>query len=198
MAATFVDDIVQHLPHLRAFARMLARNPTLADDLVQETVVRALSHADQFATGTNLKAWLSTILRNSYFNEKRCQGRLAQLDMEAFTESHTVRGEQEGHLRMRDFRRAFHTLPASQREALVLVGASGFSYEQAARIAGCAVGTMKSRVSRARLQMEILCEGREAPASLSCRRFASAPSLPRFAGERAQAHRCTHGAAMSG
>lgn len=188
MASTLPDDIVQHLPHLHAFARMLARDRTLADDLVQETMVRALAHADQFETGTNLKAWLSTILRNSYFNEKRSQGRLVQLDMELLTESQSIRGEQEGRLRLRDFQRAFATLPASQRKALVLVGASGFSYDQAARIAGCAVGTMKSRVSRARLQLGILLDGREPCASpSSSRRFAYAASLPRFAGARSEA-----------
>lgn len=163
MTSTLPNDIVRHLPHLRAFARMLSRDRVLADDLVQETMVRALSHADQFETGTNLKAWLSTILRNSYFNEKRSQGRLSQLDMEALSESHGIRGEQEGHMRMRDFNRAFWTLPENQRQALSLVGANGYSYDQAARIAGCASGTMKSRVSRARLQLGGLLEGREYP-----------------------------------
>ena len=159
MAERITDDIVPYLPHLRAFARMLAQDPTLADDLVQETVVRALSHAHQFQPGTNLKAWLTTILRNAYFTEKRSQGRIAQLDAEVAHESTTVSGGQEWHLRMRDFEGAFNTLPSVQREALVLVGASGFSYEQAAEMAGCAIGTMKSRVSRARLQLQNLLEG---------------------------------------
>lgn len=161
MAAEIATDIIQYLPHLRAFARMLAQDRTLADDLVQETVLRAISHANQFQPGTNLKAWLTTILRNAYFTEKRSQGRLAQLGTEINIESTTVRGEQEWHLRMRDFECAFNTLPAVQREALVLVGASGFSYEQAAEMAHCAVGTMKSRVSRARLQLQTLLEGSE-------------------------------------
>ncbi|MDE2166896.1 MAG: sigma-70 family RNA polymerase sigma factor [Alphaproteobacteria bacterium] len=159
MAARLADDIVPYLPHLRAFARMLAQNRTLADDLVQETVVRALSHAHQFQSGTNLKAWLTTILRNAYFTEKRSQGRVAQLSADVAHDLTTVNGGQEWHLRMRDFESAFNTLPAVQREALVLVGASGFSYEQAADMAGCAVGTMKSRVSRARLQLQSLLEG---------------------------------------
>ncbi len=159
MAERLTDDIVPFLPHLRAFARMLARDRTLADDLVQETVVRALSHAHQFQPGTNLKAWLTTILRNAYFTEKRSQGRVAQLDVEVARDSTTVSGGQEWHLRMRDFGCAFNTLSPVQREALVLVGASGFSYEQAAAMAGCAVGTMKSRVSRARLQLQNLLDG---------------------------------------
>ncbi|MBU6507397.1 MAG: sigma-70 family RNA polymerase sigma factor [Alphaproteobacteria bacterium] len=163
MAERLTDDIVPFLPHLRAFARMLARDRTLADDLVQETVVRALSHAHQFQPGTNLKAWLTTILRNAYFTEKRSQGRVAQLDVDVARDSTTVSGGQEWHLRMRDFEGAFNTLSPVQREALVLVGASGFSYEQAAAMAGCAVGTMKSRVSRARLQLQTLLDGVDGP-----------------------------------
>jgi len=159
MAERLTEDIVPYLPHLRAFARMLAKDRTLADDLVQETVVRALGHAHQFQPGTNLKAWLTTILRNAYFTEKRSQGRITQLDAEAARDSTTVSGGQEWHMRMRDFEGVFNTLPSVQREALVLVGASGFSYEQAAAMAGCAVGTMKSRVSRARLQLQTLLDG---------------------------------------
>ncbi|MDE2229606.1 MAG: sigma-70 family RNA polymerase sigma factor [Alphaproteobacteria bacterium] len=165
MAARFADDIVRYLPHLRAFARMLAQDRILADDLVQETVVRALSHAHQFQPGTNLKAWLTTILRNAYFTEKRSQGRVAQLGAEVARESTTVVAGQEWHLRMRDFECVFNTLPAVQREALVLVGASGFSYEQAAEMARCAVGTMKSRVSRARMQLQSLLDGGGAAAA---------------------------------
>jgi len=162
MAERLADDIVPFLPHLRAFARMLARDRTLADDLVQETVVRALSHAHQFQPGTNLKAWLTTILRNAYFTEKRSQGRVAQLDIDVARDTTTVSGGQEWHLRMRDFEGAFNTLSPVQREAVVLVGASGFSYEQAAAMASCAVGTMKSRVSRARLQLQTLLDGADA------------------------------------
>ncbi|MDE1902776.1 MAG: sigma-70 family RNA polymerase sigma factor [Alphaproteobacteria bacterium] len=159
MAERLTDDIVPYLPHLRAFARMLAQDRALADDLVQETVLRALSHAHQFQPGTNLKAWLTTILRNAYFTEKRSQGRIAPIDVEAVRDSSAVSGGQEWHLRMRDFEGAFSTLSPVQREALVLVGASGFSYEQAAAMARCAVGTMKSRVSRARLQLQTLLDG---------------------------------------
>jgi RNA polymerase sigma-70 factor (ECF subfamily) len=167
MAARFSADIIRHLPHLRAFARMLTKDPVLADDLVQETVLKALSHSYQFEHGTNLKAWLTTILRNSYFTAKRGEGRIVQLGVEssgddAAIESReltTAHGEQLWHLHMRDFECAFSTLPAVQREAIVLVGASGFSYTEAAEIARCAVGTMKSRVSRARLQLQSLLEG---------------------------------------
>lgn len=152
-------DIVAQLPHLRAFALMLARDRTLANDLVQDAVVRALSHADQFQPGTNFKAWISTILRNSYFNEMRRRSRTAQVDVETVWNVMTVSGGQEENLHMRDFERAFRFLPPSQREALALVGASGFSYEEAAKVSGCAVGTMKSRVSRARTQLQQILDG---------------------------------------
>jgi RNA polymerase sigma-70 factor (ECF subfamily) len=152
-------DIVAQLPHLRAFALMLARDRTLANDLVQDAVVRALSHADQFQPGTNFKAWISTILRNSYFNEMRRRSRTAQVDVETVWNVMTVSGGQEENLHMRDFERAFRSLPPSQREALALVGASGFSYDEAAKVSGCAVGTMKSRVSRARTQLQQMLDG---------------------------------------
>jgi len=156
------QDIVGCLPHLRAFALLLCRDRALADDLVQEAVVRALSHSDQFQAGTNLKAWIMAILRNSYFSEMRRRRRASQLDGLELWGTATASGGQEERVGMRDLERAFATLPAVQREALVLVGASGYSYEDAARIAACAVGTMKSRVSRARLQLERLLDGKMA------------------------------------
>lgn len=159
-------EIIQHLPHLRAFALMLTRERTLADDLVQETVVRALSHADQFQPGSNFKAWISTILRNSFFNELRHRGRVTQLNLGVTHEEPTTSGGQEENIDVRDFERAFKTLSAVHREALVLVGASGFSYEEAAKVADCAVGTMKSRVSRARLQLQQILEGEKAAPAL--------------------------------
>jgi RNA polymerase sigma factor (sigma-70 family) len=111
---------------------------------------RALGHADQFESGTNFKAWITTILRNSYFNEVRHRGQISGLAAIAPREEPVTSGDQEAKLELRDFERAFQALPAAQREALLLVGASGFSYDDAADIVGCAVGTMKSRVARAR------------------------------------------------
>ncbi|HLI12552.1 MAG TPA: sigma-70 family RNA polymerase sigma factor [Alphaproteobacteria bacterium] len=154
-------DIVACLPHLRAFAFLLTRERELADDLVQHTVVRALTFSDQFERGTNFKAWMMAILRNSYFNEMRRRGRAHQLCLEAFPNVGTTSGGQEENLDMRDFTRAFRALPETRREALALVGVSGFSYEDAAKVAGCAVGTMKSRVSRARLQLRQMLEDTE-------------------------------------
>lgn len=142
--------VVEQLPHLRAFAVLLSHDRGLADDLVQETVVRALGHADQFRPGTNFKAWITTILRNSYFNVVRQRGRVAPMSAVAPDSEPTTSGGQEEQLDLRDFERAFAGLPSAQREALLLVGASGLSYEDAAAVAGCAVGTMKSRVARAR------------------------------------------------
>ena len=159
MSKELHQDIIQCLPHLRAFALMLCRNRTLADDLVQEAVVRALGHIHQFRSGTNFKAWIMTILRNSYFSEMRRRKRASQLNGEELWSAAAASGGQEEHLMMRDLERAFRRLPAGQREALVLVGAGGYSYEDAAEIAACAVGTMKSRVSRARFQLERLLDG---------------------------------------
>jgi RNA polymerase sigma-70 factor (ECF subfamily) len=159
------QDIVNCLPHLRAFAFLLARDRALADDLVQDAVLRALSHADQFEVGTNFRAWITTILRNSYFNEMRRRSRASQLSMEALVNTPSISGGQMERLHTRDFERAFHRLPPAQREALALVGASGFVYEEAAKVASCAVGTMKSRVSRARAQLQHMLNGKELPES---------------------------------
>jgi RNA polymerase sigma-70 factor (ECF subfamily) len=164
MTTTFCDDVLQNLPRLESFARRLAGNRSLADDLVQETVLRALTHADQFRPGTNLLAWLMTILRNTYFNEKRRERRLVALDVESSAILPTANGAQEPHMHMRDVEVRFACLPAVQRQALVLVGANGLSYDHAAEIAGCAEGTMKSRVSRARLQLQHMLEDRESAA----------------------------------
>jgi len=160
------QDIVGCLPHLRAFALLLCRDRALADDLVQEAALRALSHRHQFRAGTNFKAWIMTILRNSYFSEMRRRKRASRLQGQELWGATAASGGQEERLAMRDLDRALGTLPEVQREALVLVGADGFSYEDAAGIAECAVGTMKSRVSRARFQLERLMEGRAAMARL--------------------------------
>ena len=171
MSKELHQDIIQCLPHLRAFALLLCRDRSLADDLVQEAVVRALGHFHQFRSGTNFKAWIMAILRNSYFSEMRRRKRASQLNGEELWSAAASSGGQEEHLMMRDLECAFHRLPAGQREALVLVGAGGFSYEDAAAIAACAVGTMKSRVSRARFQLERLLAGEDAPAPLPAGEF---------------------------
>jgi RNA polymerase sigma-70 factor, ECF subfamily len=141
------------LPTLRAFAFSLCGSFDRADDLVQETLLKAWQHLDRFEEGTNLRAWLFTILRNSYFSELRKRRREVEDVDGKMTVSLSVAPAQHGHLDMQDFRKALRTLPADQREALVLVGAVGMSYEEAAAVARCAVGTVKSRVNRARTKL---------------------------------------------
>jgi len=147
------EEILACLPQLRAFARSLARDRDQADDLVQDAIVRAISSAGQYSPGTNFKAWMFTILRNLYFNSFRRKYLMRPLEPSDL-ETHSAAPTQLAGLDYRDFKRAFNELPADQREALVLVGADGFKYEEAAAISGCAVGTMKSRVSRARRELE--------------------------------------------
>ena len=141
------------IPNLRAFAVSLCGDVERADDLVQESLLKAWDHLESFQEGTNLRAWLFTILRNTYFSECRRRRREVE-DRDGIKAADlSVHPEQPGHLDMQDFRRALDALPPDQREALVLVGAAGFSYEEAAEISGCAVGTIKSRVNRARSKL---------------------------------------------
>lgn len=151
------DELVDHLPAMRAFAISLTRNAATADDMVQDTLVKAWTNIDKFEIGTNMRAWLFTILRNTYYSSRRKSKReVADVDG-SFTENVAEKPAHDGHMQMADFRKALDTLPDEQREALLLVGASGFSYEEAAEMCGVAVGTIKSRTNRARAQLaEIL------------------------------------------
>lgn len=142
------------LPALRAFAMSLSGRHDVADDLVQETVMKAWSKQDAFTLGTNMNAWLFTILRNLFYSQMRKRGREVQDSDGAFTARLGVAPAHDGKMDLADFRRALETLPPDQREAILLIGASGFSYEEAAVICGCAVGTIKSRVSRARARLQ--------------------------------------------
>lgn len=144
------DELVEHLPAMRAFAMSLARNSATADDLVQEAVVKAWGNFDKFQAGTNLRAWLFTILRNTYYSQFRKRQREVE-DPDGKMAAHlSEKPDHDGRLAMRDFRVAFEKLTVEQREALTLVGAEGFSYQEAADMCGCAVGTIKSRINRAR------------------------------------------------
>jgi len=147
------DALLAQVQTLRAFAFSLCGNFERTDDLVQETLLKAWQHLDKFEVGTNLRAWLMTILRNTYFSELRKKRREAEDADGRKTESLSVAPNQHGHLDMSDFRKALELLPSAQREALVLVGAVGMSYEEAAGVAQCAVGTIKSRVNRARIEL---------------------------------------------
>jgi RNA polymerase sigma-70 factor, ECF subfamily len=147
------DQVLSTVPSLRAFAISLCGNIDRADDLVQETLLRALSHIDSFQPGTNMPAWLFTILRNLFRSEYRKRLREVEDADGRYAETLKSHPEQTGRVEFSEFRAALAKLPADQREALILVGASGFSYEDAAAICGCAVGTIKSRVNRARTRL---------------------------------------------
>lgn len=150
---TLRDDIIAAIPNLRAFAISLSGSVDRADDLVQETLLRAFANITSFRPGTNLSAWLFTILRNLFRSEYRKRRREVPDSDGAFAATLTSNPDQTTHLDFEDFRTALDRLPPDQREALVLVGASGFSYEEAAEICKCAVGTIKSRVNRARKRL---------------------------------------------
>jgi RNA polymerase sigma-70 factor (ECF subfamily) len=151
--ASFREPLLAAVPSLRAFAISLSGNVDRADDLVQDTLVRAIANAHRFEPGTNLNAWLFTILRNLFHSEYRKRRREVEDPDGAYAEQLTSQPEQGARLDFEDFRSALATLPSEQREALLLVGASGFSYEETAAICGCAVGTVKSRVNRARSRL---------------------------------------------
>ncbi|MGA0533388.1 sigma-70 family RNA polymerase sigma factor [Hansschlegelia sp. KR7-227] len=144
------DEMLVHIPSLRAFAVSLSGQMDRADDLVQETLVKAWRNLGSFTEGTNMRAWLFTILRNVYISEIRRRRREVQDTDGVFAENVAVAPQQNGHMDLADFRNALADLPEEQREALILIGAAEFSYEEAAEISGCAVGTVKSRVNRAR------------------------------------------------
>lgn len=150
--------LIEAMPNLRAFALSLCGNSDRADDLVQETLVKAWNNLDSFEDGTNLKAWLFTILRNTYFSQYRKDRReLPDTDGE-YSSRLSVHPQQQSHVDLQDVLAALVDLPDDQREALILVSAEGFSYEQAAEISNCAVGTIKSRVSRARARLAELMQ----------------------------------------
>ncbi|HEY1750745.1 MAG TPA: sigma-70 family RNA polymerase sigma factor [Caulobacteraceae bacterium] len=138
------------IPALRAFAWSISRNGSDADDLVQDTLIKAWSHRDKFETGTNLRAWLFTILRNTYYTAVVRRRREVRDEDDQHARSLTSAPTQEWGLAIHALQNALEQLPIEHREALILVGAAGLSYEEAAEICGCALGTIKSRVNRAR------------------------------------------------
>ncbi|KLK90050.1 RNA polymerase sigma factor [Microvirga vignae] len=150
------EALLAAVPGLRAFAISLSGQVDKADDLVQDTLLRALSNLHRFERGTNLNAWLFTILRNLFHSEYRKRRREIEDPDGSYAGRLKVQPEQGSHLDFEDFRTALFQLPSDQREALLLVGASGFSYEEAASICHCAVGTIKSRVNRARIRLAAL------------------------------------------
>ncbi len=147
------DDLVSHLPPLRAFAISLTRNVSEADDLVQDTIVKAWTNIEKFEAGTNLQAWLFTILRNTFYSRRRKHKREVSDPDGIHAGSLFTKPDHDGKLAYADFQRAFDQLSPEHREVLILVGASGFSCEEAAGMMGVAVGTVKSRTNRARKRL---------------------------------------------
>jgi RNA polymerase sigma-70 factor (ECF subfamily) len=135
----------------------------MADDLVQETLLKAWAAQDRFEPGTSMRAWTFVILRNAYLTDMRRNRFRGEYDEAAAERILTAPAGQEQPIHLADMRRALMTLPPERREALLLVGAGGFSYEEAARICGCAVGTIKSRVGRARAALSAMIEEGQIP-----------------------------------
>ena len=146
-------ELVQLIPHLRAFARTLTGDQASADDLAQDALMKAWDARASYQMGTNMKAWTFMILRNQFYSEKRRSWRQTQLDQEAAERTLVAVDDPTSPLALDELRLGLGMLPAEQREALVLVGAGGFAYEEAADICGCALGTIKSRVNRARARL---------------------------------------------
>lgn len=144
------DDIRTHIPALRVYARALCRSHPDAEDLLQETLLRAIEYAHRYQPGTNMRAWLFTIMRNRFFNDckKRDRERTGETDCASLLQR--VDADQEWHVSVRELHAALQDMPRHYREAVVLVGAIGESYIDAAGILGCNIGTIKSRVNRAR------------------------------------------------
>lgn len=154
----FKQDLTALIPHLRAFARSLCGNATLADDVAQDALLKAWNARERFIPGSNLKAWTFTILRNQFYSIKRRSWRATSLEPEVAEQTIVANSDAEQSMHLNDLRRGLDMLQDDQREAIILIGASGLSYEEAAKICDCAVGTIKSRVSRARKALEVIME----------------------------------------
>lgn len=154
----FKSELISVLPHLRAFARSLTGQRDAADDLVQDALTKAWASRDRFEPGTSMKAWTFMILRNSYISQMRRRRFTSDWDEERAARVLVISASQDGNLELGDLHRALQILPEQQREALILVGAGGLSYEEVAQICGVAIGTVKSRVARARAALAALIE----------------------------------------
>ena len=154
----FKTELTALIPQMRAFARSLCRDATAAEDLAQDALLKDWNNRASYEPGTNMKAWTFMILRNQFYSEKRRSWRQSQLDQEAAERTLVAVDDPEAPVALDELRLALATEPQDQREALILVGASGFSYEDAAAICGCAIGTIKSRVNRARDRLAAIIE----------------------------------------
>jgi RNA polymerase sigma-70 factor, ECF subfamily len=154
------DQLVTWIPNLRAFALSLTQSAQQADDLVQDTLLKALSNLDKFQEGTNMRAWLFTILRNSFYNDIRYQKYHQTAPLEELSNSNLeTRATQEKYAEFKDVLKGLSQLVPEQREAIILIAAEGLSYEEAAAVCACPVGTVKSRLSRARQRLEEYMNG---------------------------------------
>lgn len=156
------EEVVAMIPALRAFAWSLSHNGSDADDLVQDTLIKAWSNRDKFEPGTNLRAWLFTILRNTYYTQVIRRRREVRDETGEYANNVRTPPTQDWSVALRALQTALGQLPAEHREALILVGAAGLSYEEAAEICGCALGTIKSRVNRARARLLKIMDADEA------------------------------------
>jgi RNA polymerase sigma-70 factor (ECF subfamily) len=153
---SFRSDLIALIPHMRAFARSLCGDPSEAEDLAQEALAKAWAGRVGFTAGTNLKAWTFMILRNQFYSDRRRSWRSCQLDPEVAERSLVANTSPSAAVELDELRRAIAMLPDEQREALILIGAAGLSYEEASEVCGVAVGTIKSRVSRARDRLALI------------------------------------------
>ena len=159
----FKEQLATVIPHLRAFGRSLSGNRDLADDLVQETLLKAWAARKRFQAGTNMRAWTFIILRNLYLSQMRRARFKGEWDDLVADKILAAPASQDRHVELADMQRALLHLPQPQREALILVGAGGFAYEEAAEICQVAVGTIKSRVARGRVALEVLLNEGQLP-----------------------------------
>lgn len=155
----FRDQLVAIIPSLRAFARGLCGNRDLADDMVQDAMTRAWAARQSYTPGSNFRAWMFMILRNHYYTTLRKNARMVSWDPEIAERVLVTGPTQHDGLNVQDVQAALLKLPAEQREVLLLIGANGVSYEEAAEIMGCAIGTIKSRLARGRVALTALIEG---------------------------------------
>ena len=156
------NEVVAMIPALRAFAWSLCHNGSDADDLVQDTLIKAWTNRDKFEPGTNLRAWLFTILRNTYYTQISRRRREVRDETGEYANNLSSPPTQDWSVAMRALQAGLARLPDEHREALILVGAAGLSYEEAAEICGCALGTIKSRVNRARARLLKIMDAQEA------------------------------------
>ncbi|ALA19205.1 MULTISPECIES: sigma-70 family RNA polymerase sigma factor [Chelatococcus] len=173
------SEIVALIPALRAFARTFCRNTSDADDLVQETLTKALAKIEQFEPGTSLKSWLFTIMRNTFYTQAKLARREAPGVSDCASTRLRVDATQEWSTRGRELHEAIQRLPPQHREIIVLVGVLGMSYEEAGEICGCALGTVKSRLSRARLRLLEELDERSASSCIERTETFPTASLPK-------------------